>query len=257
MISWGTKRKLKYILSLGFFFIFIAVVIAFLVIYERPNCSDGKQNSDEQGIDCGGSCSRVCSMSAADVRTNWVRTFKVKDGFYSVAAYLQNPNANYQAKNVSYKFRVYDSNNTLIAEPNGSAFIPAGQSFGIFEGGFYTGDRIPARALLEWQGKPAWTTAISQNDLIVVKDVTRNTDDQGLPKISATVENKGLKAINNINGFVVVYDNLGNAIAASQTLIDQVKGGDMEIMVFSWPAPFTDQIGRVEILRWIAPSIFN
>ena len=255
LISWGTKRKLKYIFSIVFFFLFIGAVIVFFNIYknQQPSCFDGKQNSDEQGIDCGGNCAKVCEAGATDVRIDWVRAFRVKDGIWSVAAYLENPNINYQAQNVSYKFRVYDSNNTLIAEPAGVTFIPAGQSFGVFEGWLQVGDRIPARATLEWPGKPNWTKVTSQSDFIIIKDVTRTTDAGGLPRVSAVLENQGLKTIKNIAGFVVVYDNFGNAIAASETIIDQVAGGATSNMIFSWPTPFVDQIGRVEILHWLSP----
>lgn len=257
MISWGTKRKLKYIFSTGFFFLFIVAAILAVALYERPNCSDRRQNGDEQGIDCGGSCSKLCGIDSVDLRVDWVRTFKVKGGVYSIAAYLENSNVDYQAQNVSYKFKIYDSKNTLISEPSGTAFIPAGQSFGIFKGGIFVGDRVPVRAVIEWQGKPNWTRMINQGDPILIKDVARMLDDQGLPKISAVIENTGLKTITNVIGFVVVYDSAGNAIASSQTLIDQIIGGDSENMVFSWPAPFSRQVGRVEILHWIYPSLFN
>lgn len=256
MISWGTRRKLKYIFSIAFFALFMAIVIGFLIFYEKPSCTDGKQNRDEQGIDCGGSCSKVCVGSVSDVRTNWVRIFKIKDGVYSVAGYLENPNPNYQAENVLYKFKVYDSKGVLIAEPSGSTFIPAGQSFGVFEGWLPIGDRVPMRAVLEWQSTPVWKKIVKTEDPIVIKDVTREINDQGLPKISAVVKNESLKTINNVAGFVVVYDNFGNAIASSKTLVDQVSAGGSENMVFSWPQSFPGVMGRVEVLHWILPRSF-
>src|SRR3989344_1982700 len=253
MISWGTKRKLKYIISIGFFFAFILVAFIFISIYRPPSCSDNKKNGDEQGIDCGGNCSKVCEAEALPIQIDWVQAFKVKDGIWSVAAHLENPNPNYEVRSVSYKFRIYDSNNTLIAEPRGTAYIPPGHAFGLFEGGLFVGDGIPARASVEFTERINWTKQVSSNNPIIIKDVSRTTDSQGLPKVSAVIQNQGLKAVKNIQGFVFIYDAFGRAISASKTVIDDIEGGQSGNLVFSWPGAFSTDVGRVEVLHWVLP----
>lgn len=253
MFSWGSRRKFLYIASSAFLFLFVLIAIFIVIFYRRPSCSDGVQNGDEQGIDCGGSCSTICSSAAQPVKIDWARAFKVKDKYYSVAAYIDNPN-NYEATDVPYQFRVYDANNILIAEPSGKTFIPAGQSVGILEGGLYFGDRIPSRVTFEWLGNPVWKKTNINKDLITIADITRSVDNGGLPTISAAVINQGLQPVRNIFGFVVAYNIQGDAVAASETVVNKVDGGGQGNMVFSWPAPWSDTVTRVEILHWVLPN---
>src|SRR3989344_6201594 len=59
-MSWAAGRRFIILCIVG------AVVIAFLAaisiatFYKSPSCSDGKQNQDETGVDCGGSCAYLC-----------------------------------------------------------------------------------------------------------------------------------------------------------------------------------------------------
>jgi hypothetical protein len=253
MFSWGSRRRFLYIASAAFFVLFILVMIVTAVLYKRPSCNDGKQNGDEQGIDCGGSCRTVCRDAASPVQLDWARAFEVKDKYYSIAAYLQNPNDYYEASGAAYQFKVYDVNNILVAEKRGTTFIPAGQSFGVLEGGLYFGDRVPSRVTFEWQGNLVWVRTSSNKNLITIGDVVKTFDSDGLPKIDAVVINQGLRAAVNIFGFVVAYNNKGDAIAVSETVVDKVEGGGRGNMVFSWPAPFLEAINRVEVLHWIVP----
>ena len=252
MFSWGSRRKFLYIASTAFFVLFIIVAISIVTFYERPNCSDGKKNGDEIGVDCGGSCNSVCQSAVSPVLTDWARAFKIRDKYYSVAIYLENRNTFFEARNAAYQFKVYDVNNLLLYDKKGNAFIPAGQAFGILEGGLYFGDRIPSRVTFEWQGSPNWEKT-SSKDMVMTGEVTRVVDDSGLTTISASVSNQGLQPVYNIFGFVIAYDSKGDAIAASKTVVDKIDSGGQGKMVFFWPEPFNSSINRVEILHWIVP----
>jgi hypothetical protein len=255
MFSWGSRRKFLYVFFTGFFLFFILIIVGIFVFYERPNCFDGKKNGDEQGVDCGGSCVKVCMDTAQNLRINWVRVFKVKDGLYSVGAYVENPNVKYEIFNLPYKLKIYDIDGILIAEEDGSTFVPAGQAFGIFRGGIFLGDREPARATFEWAGAFNWSSVSKSDETISLKEVEKSFDVNGAPRISVSVENFGLKDVKNIKGFCVIFDNLGNAIASSETVLDFVPGGNSREMVFSWPSPLSSEIGRIEVLHWLLPSI--
>ena len=61
-MSWSSKRKSTYItVTVSLILITIAVVV-FSYLYEAPTCIDGKQNQEEDGIDCGGPCLTVCGF---------------------------------------------------------------------------------------------------------------------------------------------------------------------------------------------------
>ena len=57
-ISWAAKKQLTYLL---FALVAVAGLIAAIWLnITAPSCTDGKQNQDEQGIDCGGVCAKEC-----------------------------------------------------------------------------------------------------------------------------------------------------------------------------------------------------
>ena len=68
-------------------------VIVFFYYYQPATCRDGKQNQEEDGVDCGGPCSLICDAQSATPIVSWVRFFKIQDGFYNVASFVENPNA--------------------------------------------------------------------------------------------------------------------------------------------------------------------
>ena len=81
--------------------ILVVGFIAYRVLYEAPTCSDGVQNGDEEGVDCGGACDRVCSFQAVDPIVLWERFFEVGPGVYNTVALIENPNVNTIARDVT------------------------------------------------------------------------------------------------------------------------------------------------------------
>ncbi len=254
MLSWGSKRKILYIGMTAFFLAFLLVVFVFFVFFERTSCFDKKMNGGETGIDCGGKCLKACDSEIKSIKNLWVRVFEIKDGVYSVASAMENPNSFFEAKKANYRFKIYDSNNVLLAEPRGISYIPPGQVFGVLEGGINLNDKKPVRAMLEWEEPIFWTKSNSVGlKEVSIKDVSRDFNSEN-SRVIAKVTNQSLKTIKNIFGFVVVYNSVGNVIAASKTVVDEISGSDSEDMVFSWPRPLSSgPVGRVEIFYWLLP----
>ena len=97
-----------------------------------PTCTDGKQNGDEIGIDCGGSCANACLSQVDAVFVLWVCAFEIVPGRYNAVAYLVNHNKNAVVQKVNYRFRFADANNVYIGKREGSTFIPPGGNFAVF-----------------------------------------------------------------------------------------------------------------------------
>lgn len=249
MLSWSERRKFTYLLATIFFGLFTLIIIIFLIFYQKPNCSDGKKNSDEIGVDCGGSCVEVCMENAIPVRENWVRAFEIKDGLYSLAVFLENLNNNFYVESASYKFKVYDTDNILISEIRGESYVPAGKSFAIFEGGVNVGSRKPSRVTFEWQGGFLWKRIEEKVGEVIIKDISRESGSSG-SKVIVEVENPWLYSVNNLAGFVLVYNRSGNVIAVSKTIIDTIPGNSRADMTFSWPTAFNEEVGKVEVFHW-------
>ena len=102
-MSWRAKRQI------GVIFIFLAVAAVVLAIFlypilvKKPTCFDTKMNGTETGVDCGGTCMKFCSADIKQPVVLWSRSFKVTDGLYNAAAYVQNQNPTAGLRKINYE----------------------------------------------------------------------------------------------------------------------------------------------------------
>jgi hypothetical protein len=255
--SWATKRKIFYFLIL-----FIAIIIAlFILIWpslnKAPTCVDNKQNGDESGIDCGGSCQKVCTPEALQLVTLWARAFEVVPGKYNVMAYVENQNRESGVPIINYEFKLYDDNNIFIGRRDGSTFITSNDRTAIFEPGIDTGSRIPARVSFEFTTLPTWikvdrnqrdSLAVGAEDKVLSNPFSK-------PKLEANIVNKTLNKLKNVDVYAVLYDESGNVMAVSKTLIDTLDKTSKAGVVFTWPNPLPKQPTVIDIFPQI--NIFS
>jgi hypothetical protein len=251
-MSWSTKKRLQ---ILTVFAVFLAVIIglfSFFIFYKSPTCFDGKQNGDEVGIDCGGSCQYLCQNQAENPIIKWQRTFRLSEGVWSSLAYIENPNKEISTKNVHYVFKVYDSENILIYEKKGETSIPPGKSFAVFENGIGVGERIPSRTIFEFTENPKWTRNASQEPELAIsrQDLSQVSSK---PRLDVAVLNKGKSSVSNVELTAIIYDKNGNVIGASRTIVDSINGGETAEAVFTWPEPFFGEPFRTEMI-YITPK---
>lgn len=247
MASWSTKRKTGFFLGFAVFFALAVGLPAFFAFYEAPTCSDGRQNGSERGVDCGGSCARLCPADFALPKVLWSYSARVVPGIYNALAYIENPNPTVEAGSVSYAFKLYDGEGILVAERKGRGFIPAGQRFAIFEGTIETGERVPARTTFEFTGEPAWRPGAPTTKLRALSVELSDVD--SAPKAEARVRNESVdKAFRNIDAFIVLYDEEDNRAAFSKTVVDSLLPGETAALYFTWPEKFDKTIVRKEMM---------
>ena len=253
--QWAAKRKLFYGMTT---FVLLALVVGvplFLFLRKAPTCNDGVKNQNEKGIDCGGVCTRLCASDIVNPIVLWQRAFMVTPGVYNVVAYIQNPNVLAKVDKVGYVFRLYDSENVLIGERSGTTFIPANQTFTVFEAGIRAGARAPARTSFVFTDTLTW----SQNDasykppLLLTENISL-TNESVSPRIDAVIQNKSLQPVANLEATAIVYDADDNAMAASRTIVQNLASGGIAPVIFTWPSAFSSTAVRKEILLRIYPA---
>lgn len=257
-MDWSTSRKTKIITSISaILLVIVSSFVYFKFIKHEPTCFDGKQNQDERGIDCGGICSIMCLADTKPLIPLWTRPLKITGDVYSVVSYIENQNIGNGVKKVPYELRLYDDKNILVSQPiKGETFIGPNDRTAIFETAIKVGNRIPKTAFLKFLQQPEFTRIDERfNDQNLVAEGDVLSDLETSPKIAAVVRNKTIETFKSIPVVAIVYDTEGNALAASQTFIDEIGPEESVNVYFSWPEPFSGTPARREIIPRINPFI--
>jgi len=254
-MSWASRRKFLYSLFVLAVLSALVAIPVYTLFDKAPTCTDGKQNGDEAGTDCGGSCDALCPFQTSDLIVHWSRSFKVADGVYDAVAYVENINASAGIENIIYKFKLYDENNILIEEKLGKVYVDQSEQFAVFEGGIRTGERIPKRTFFEFKPDPEWKRLeLSSDETVHISVRNQNITDVGTqPRLKALLVNDQPFPAENIDVVAVLYDIEDNAIAVSATHVDRIDKNGTRQITFTWQEPFMVNPVRINIIPRVNP----
>jgi hypothetical protein len=91
------------------------------------------------------------------------------------------------------------------------------------------------------------------NDQNLIIENDQLTDTDTMPKLSAQVRNTTFATFYDVPVVAIIYDDRGNAIATSQTVIDQIGSEEAVSVYFTWPEPLLGTPARREIIPRINP----
>lgn len=116
----------------GTFFLAICIIVVGWIYVSyfkpQPTCFDGKQNQNEEAIDCGGLCPKICLYSGFTPLqvVGSGNIFFPDSSRIALVARVQNPNPEYATPSFSYTFTITDGQGRTVEIP-GSSFIYAGE----------------------------------------------------------------------------------------------------------------------------------
>ncbi len=250
---WANKMRTIYITG----FVLLVTLLAAPSIYKALNppltCFDGIQNQGETAPDLGGPCHYLNPADLKPLNNQWARSFMVVPGLYSSVAYIENPNPNGGIRNMHYIFKLYDERNILVAERLGQTFIPPGKVVPIFEGNMQVGGRVPKRTTFQIIDTLTWETMGSQlsAEVHIANKVMKEAN--GSPRLTAEVQNRGVYTLYNLVVVATLFDEAGNAIGASRTIIESLPADSTKQVVFTWPKAFKTFIARTDIVPLLPP----
>lgn len=244
MLSWSVRRRLIY-LAIALCVVAIVVLATFIIFQKPPSCSDGKRNQDEVGVDCGGSCSKVCAAEIVPLKILWSRLFDLGPGKYDAAALVKNPNLKHAAGKINYIFRFWDENNLLINSQSGTAYANPKEDLVIFASRVDVGKKVPARVSFELVGTPVWEK-IGQTPPELTFSNKRFANEP-FPHLVATIRNDSIISINGVDVYAILSDSNQNALAVSSTYIDELPASESREVSFTWPSPFKDGISFIDL----------
>lgn len=244
-MSWSARRQLLYAL------VALALVLAFggwisySALSTPASCTDGKQNQNEAGADCGGPCAVLCPQQSRAPIVLWTRAFAVSTSTYTVAAYIENDNRGAGAYRVPYSFRLFDERNILVLEKQGVFDIPPMEIVPLVVSNIDVGTRSVSRAFLEFSGDPVWVKIPAE--ALPTLRVSNQELAADASRLSASVVNQSNSDIRNVRVVAVLYDRSGAARAASVSTLERIARNSSEPVVFTWPDGFAD-IVRADVV---------
>lgn len=253
-MSWASKRQFKYFSGFVLVVALIIFAIIFPLIFTKPTCTDNKQNGDETGIDCGGSCSLMCKGDVSDPSVLWSRAFPVTGNYYNLVAFVENRNKSAGVVSASYEFRIYDTNNKLLGRRDGSTFIPPNQQFAVFEPRFDSGQNQIKTVTFEFLSPIVWVKEPPTLGTLPIH-VTGITfdDNKDTPSLSAVVNNESIYDIPEFDVIAILYDKDNNAINASKTHKGKLLNNSSLPVIFTWPEAITTPPVTEDVMVLINP----
>ena len=236
----------------------IAVVLAatltifyFANYHTAASCFDNKQNQKEEGIDCGGTCSYLCTASVQPPSVRFVRPLSPVPGRTDVIAYIDNPNTDSAARALPFTIELYDERNEVVVTKEGVVDLPPASTVPIYVPALSSGSQSVVRAFITFDTpQHLWYRFAEKQTVPQVGDI--RIDQSGMPRITATASNPSVTSFTNTVFIATVFDAEGNAIAASRTIAQSIPVQGSAGLVFTWTQPFTAPVSRVEVIPILA-----
>lgn len=247
MSSWSRQRRLSYAIGIVAIVVILIGLAVSLFFYEVPTCSDGIKNGDELGLDCGGSCIKLCQDAFLPPTISWTRMREVAPNLYNIAAYVVNPNTKVGATLVPYRIGLFDDAGKPLVDLRGTMTIPAGRNTMVFKGSVKTATTTPFRPFFEFTGAPTWSLKDDSSRALGIVDKVYTEGPMG-SSLLVTVTNNGAEPLRNVAVYVVLKDVQGTVIDFSKTVIDEISGFGQAAAPFTWPWSHDGAAVSIEVL---------
>jgi len=243
-MEWARRRQWTVIAIIAAVVIAALCILAFAIFYRTPTCTDTKQDGDETGIDCGGSCSTVCSAQAQPASVRFARAL-AQSGRQDLIASIDNPNKDAYAKDARVTITIYMQDGTTV-EKHALMTVPANSSTPLFIPGIAS-SAIQQVFVSFDQGSPVWTKGAGWDVPPSVSSNITVGGDATSPRVTATITNQTAYVQNSVPLVVTVYAADGSVVAASQTEVPILPAQGSAQAVFTWNEPFSAPYARIEV----------
>lgn len=256
MNPWASRRKALIFAIVALTLLVIVGIPTYFVAKDKPDCTNGKLDGDETGIDCGGSCELLCSPEVLPLISRGdARLLQIATSTYEIVIIIENPNINGEVKRAPYAMAVYSgaSRNPLKVFER-ETYIGRNSTFALFEGPFTLEGDGPYRVVFEWGENLVWEKSDAVKPIIAVENMNLIVSSTTSPRLEARLVNRSEKDEKNIEAIAILTDASGNIMAAGKTFVDSLGSRASVPVVFSWPEPFARESVSIRIIPHALPD---
>jgi hypothetical protein len=247
-MSWAARRRATILGGIGLVALVFLAVLLYPVVYHAPSCVDHKQDGNEVGVDCGGSCPYLCESQVEGPVVRFTQAFSPAPGKTDVVAYVDNPNQEAYAIGVPYALALYGADNVLVGRTSGTLDLPPASTVPVFVANLPTGGQTVERAFLSINPDSiAWQPGADTRAKLSVGSPELSTTAAGA-RVTVALANPYAEPIEDVTVVATVFDADGNVIEASRTLLSSIPAQGSASAAFTWNGPFPRVPARVDVI---------
>lgn len=255
------RSQKKRLVIIGVYLAIFLLVVLGVYYWQKPkpSCFDGKQNQNEEGLDCGGICAKKCEIVAQQNIVVLGAGF-VDSGVANnidVFGEISNPNQTLGSGSFQYQFTIENPAGSLIASYSDTGFILPGEKKYITKANLAVQD-VPAKINLSI-GKTQWTEANEFYEKpqlsVVYKNYNEISSGVGFFEATGLVKNESPFNFSNIKIAVILKDANGGIVALNSTEMNTVASGENRDFRVYWPSRFPGSVANMETQAEV--NIFN
>lgn len=234
------NRLAKQIIIAGIFLAIVAVPAWFLyrAIFPAATCSDGIQNNDEEGVDCGViACGIACPPAILPLQQRPPIIIQTGPSSADILVHLENPNTLYGVSRVDYTLAVSDASGNSLATRQGFTYVdPMQPRYLVFPLTGLSG--IPATAELQFTPANVQWGAFSVETAADVQFAVHNdmlTSDVQSERYEGVVTNRSSFDFDVVDVVILLHNASGDIVGVNSTVLHTLKAGEQRAFVATWP----------------------
>ncbi len=253
------KRK-KIVIIFIYLTIFLLFSLSFYLYFRpQPSCFDGKQNQNEQGIDCGGICIKECNIVKAKpliIGKVGVVSAGV-EGKYDFYAKVINPNAVFGSQKFTYTLKFKNSTGKVtVIQKNNGFILPSEKKYIVVENVSSDGKPIAINLKINSSNWVKFKDYYENPNIkIINKSYSETSNSVNFAEAYGLLKNESPYDFNVIKVEVFLKDVNGKIVALNSTQMNTVNAGEQRDFKIFWPHRFGSSVSNMEVQAEV--NIFN
>ena len=213
---------------------------------QLPSCSDGIQNQEEVGVDCGGPCDPCSWQLQGELEVISAKAIKTQENYFDLVAKIKNPNKDAGAKSFSYAFNLYDSGDNLIFSKEGSSYILPQQTKHIIEQKISVSSEIyniEFKILnVFWQELSGY----EEPELLIRNQNFEQSEN--FSRVTATLENRSNYDFDTIDIYAILFDKNSEILAVGKTEVKTIFSKESRYFEIAWFFSINGQVAKADVV---------
>lgn len=229
------------------------------------NCFDKKQNGDERGVDCGGSCDLICRADIFPLEDRFTRFVESENSLYDFVAMVNNKNADKVPEGdiLNYNFTVYDKAGSVVRVVEGTTDVPVGQIFPVIRQNIQldfgsSGNSISRVVFNILNNDGNWQRAseIYKNNFFEVLGHNFEIYKNNVTQLTIQLQNLTRAYFRDVPIRILLLDNSGNIFAMNETLVKEIDPRQKFEINFTWRVPLGIPNPQLEVYPIVTPNTY-